>query len=790
MSDGQIVIRVSAVADKSLETVFGNYEKRSQRAGPAIAKALNAPFTGVGVTADKASREIERSWNRQLAQLNRVAREQDKLYERVSRNKARVEEKAAKESIRTAEKAAKERVRIEERANREIERAFRAATREAEREENKRTRAAERELSKQQTIRRRFSERVSERATHFLFPPPMGILGAAGRVAGGIIRGAGIDTSFEGGIRRNIELESRGVALANAERIATGQTRGGGSYTSLARKIGDDLKVAPEQVQSLMERFSAVSGQYGENLAKVAPALASMAVASGTKDFGSVGNAAAMAYNQTKGGPNGIGDMLSVMRGTIGQAAEGAVDPADYAKHMGRIAAGAFKFKGDRSENILKLSALTQLAMERGATSPADAARGTASFVNTFGKGARIKAFRAHGVNPFTDKNEDTFDDPFELIRKSFRETKGNIPALSIMFADVLGRKGVDSLGAVYKQAGGGEAGITAIDKELNRYMRANLTADTERKNIADRGGTAEAKAQDFQNQLDKVTSELMQGMLPALQKLKDPAISVANAFAKVATFVAENPFKSLSVAATLAITRAFAEMKLRSVLEQAINGSGSKFMPGAAFGVAGAGGAPGTTLATRGGGGITGGGLGVVGNAMAAMQIATLAVTTVQIGAAYIDSLFDESQARQKKDLSDDIQAANNYGSAWAAARDSRRGVTPEQRDQLSNYEQTLQKRIDQAQGYKEYAANKGFMDDVADFGSNVFTLGKSGEKDRKAELDAGHLESMKAEMSELKRIMADIRGGVIRVEVTNQPDAQPRVDGSGRGDKSGDSD
>jgi len=588
-ADGQILIRVGAAADRSVDTVFGGIEKRALRTRDNINKALGGggqsalakSFDGVSRAAQRSADSVDKTWNQELARLNRIAKAQDKLFERVEANKVRV-----------AEKAARERVRAEEKAVREVSRVAAAAARQNERE----ARQAER-------VRQRFAERTAWRATKFMVPPPMGALGVAHRIAGDLVRGAGVDMSVSGGVQRAIGLQSQAVTLANQERIATGSTAGAAHYASLARTVGDQTFSAPDQVMGLQSGFAAGTGAYSA-LGEITPQLASMARASGA-NFGDVGSAAAKVYNQLKDGPDAISKTVEVMRAIVGQAAEGAVDMDQYASQIGRIAAGGFKFEGDRGTSIAKLSALTQLAMERGATSAPDAARATTSFVSTLGKGARLKAFQKAGVQVYTDEKQDTLRDPFEIIKDSFRKTNGNIPELGNMFMDVLGRKGVESLGAVYKGAGGGEAGIAAIDKEFGRYMSKTLTVDTEKQNMADIGSSAEAKAQRFQNNLDRIAESMVSNVLPALEKLGPTIETVASIFAKMVSFSVENPVTAITAAFVAAIARAGVESSIRGAVEALIMGAGGGGARGAVgalrtmpFGAATAGAALGVGLA------------------------------------------------------------------------------------------------------------------------------------------------------------------------------------------------
>lgn len=636
MADGQIRIRIGAVQDRSFETVFGNVEKRIGKlqdtarkalAGAGGGNALAKPMQQAATAADKASRDIERSWNRQLRELNRIAKAQDQIFT-----------KGARDRVRAEERSARERVRIEERANREIERSFREASRAADREMRRQEQQAQRAAARQERIRQRFAERTSYRATHFLFPPPTGMLGAGRRVAGDILRGAGVDFSVAGSVQRAVGLNTSAIQLANQERIATGSTRGAKFYENLARQTADATHSDPAAMQALASRFAARTGQYG-NLDQIVPQLASLAKVSGA-DPDQIGSAAGMVFQQMKDQPDAIAKTIEVMRTIIGQSAEGAVDMPDYASQLGRIAAGAFKFTGDRGRNIAALSALTQLSMERGATSAADAARSTGSFVSTLGKGARLAQFEEAGVRVYTDDTlgkdgkvvagdrRTTLRPLEEIIKDSFEATGGNIPQLGKMYMDVLGRKGVESLGAVYQGAGGGDAGIAAIQAEFDRYMRATISKDVEDQNMRDIADSPAAKAQRFQNNLDKIAASMADKVLPAMEKLAPLALDFVSAFGGVIKFTAEFPIAALAVAASLAVLRAAVESSARAMLEQAILARTGR-----------AGGVAGSVAGAAGGGAIVGAG---GGRMMTGMKMLGGAATGGLAGAAVGELLGD----------------------------------------------------------------------------------------------------------------------------------------------------
>lgn len=539
-----------------------------RQAAQAVAAAKKAADAQVREAA-RAAKEVDKHYRQQQASLERVARAQDAIFERGARTQARLRDAALRAESRAQDKASRDA-----------------------------SRAAERQAREEDMWRRKMAYRTAYHGTIRYFP---GMMGHAGRVGMDVLRGAGVSFDLGSSVGRGVSLDSQAVTLANQERIATGRTRGAKFYSDLARRTAAETSSDSDSAMKLQARFAAKTGNY-ELLDSLTPQLARLARASGA-DFDQVGMAAGSVFQQLRGDPEAAAKTIEVMRAVIGQSAEGAVDMPDYAKQLGRVAAGAFKFEGDRGQNVAKLSALTQIAMERGATSAADAARSTGSFVSTLGKGARLKQFDAAGVRIYTDdqlgrdgkvvagSKRNVMRDPFEIIKDAFRATNGNIPQLGTMFMDVLGRKSVESLGAIYTGAGGGERGITAVQKEFDRYMRATMSKDVEAQNMKDIENSTEAKAKRFQENLDKIVATMAERVIPALEKNAGTFLDVAGKMGDLASWVVENPKKAITAGLMLSIGRAGMESVFREALERMMRGGGGGFpVPGGGFGGGGGG--------------------------------------------------------------------------------------------------------------------------------------------------------------------------------------------------------
>jgi hypothetical protein len=638
------------------------------RVGGEVDASLGRAFRTAVQLQGQAEKAMQRNKRQTTQAAEGEARKQLRAQESLTRAAESLDRQRARglmASYRAQEQAAERAAKAQERATarahaaerRQIEQTAKAAARAIEQERRQRA-AAERAMTRR-SVRQgeSFARRTSHRATRFLMPEaPIGSM--AVRALGDAVRGTGVDLSIAGGVGRSTALNSQAIALANQERIATGETRGAAGFESMARRVGDQVATDPGNALRLASTFAARSGAYG-SIDSVVPQLASLATAAGADNLEEIGDAAGMVYNQLKLLPDAANKTIAVMRGIVGQTAVGAVEMKDYAIQIGRVAANAFRFEGDVDTNILKLSALTQLSMERGATSAADAARGTAAFSNTFGKSARIKAFHAAGVRLFTDdtknkdgtvsvgKKSDQMRDSFEIIKDSFRSTNGNIPKLANMFADTLGRKSVSSLGAVYSAAGGGESGVQAVDAAMRHYLKAQLTKETERKNLEDRERGTAAKAQRFQNALDKVTKGVMGELGPALEKVAPRFLELAAVLGSLTTWVVENPKLAIAGAISMAIARAGIESVLRSGIERLMLG------PTNAAGV-------GTRAA-----GIAG----MAGAAGGLLTVAAIGVTTLTVGMAVIDQLFWDAQRQQSEAVNADIGATNATNEALGLA-------------------------------------------------------------------------------------------------------------------------
>jgi hypothetical protein len=179
------------------------------------------------------------------------------------------------------------------------------------------------------------------------------------------------------------------------------------------------------------------------------------------------------------------------------------------------------------------------------------------------------------------------------------------------MWMNVQGARPIEGLRQKYLEAGGGQAGIEAIRKEFAKFGKSIDQGQIE-ESVATSLGTVTSKATSFQERLDALNERMLARTIPAMERLEEPAIKIADAFAKTVTWAAENPLKAISVAMFMGIVRAAAESSARLALERALTGR--------AIGAGGA--APGAIIATGGGPRAGGGFFGPNGAASSAMMV------------------------------------------------------------------------------------------------------------------------------------------------------------------------
>jgi hypothetical protein len=364
-----------------------------------------------------------------------------------------------------------------------------------------------------------------------------------------------------------------------------------------------------------------------------------------------------------------------------GQGKVGAVEMKDLAKYGGRLAAASQAFGGNAGQNLGDMGALAQLSVARGgASSAAEAATSVAGFANTLKTPARVKEFKAHGVDIFAKGGG--FKSVLDILKDSSSaavERGGTEAPLEFkkMFANVKGGQSADPAFQAYIKAfrasmevtksktKADEAGKKAIDELFDSFGKA--ISENEEKESFDRSmKTGAAQVQLFNNKMSEIGGQIAGRVLPQLQKLSPFIVSAVEAFAKVVTYAAENPGNAIAAAVVASIAKAAIGTAVTSGINSLLTNAS----------------------AVKG---------------MNAISIVAGSIAIASVGMIAIDSLMNEIDKGTNKSLEQDIKATD----AILGGRSALREVETTGNDQ-KDLQAVAEKRREQAAALEEARAQQ----------------------------------------------------------------------------------
>jgi len=545
-------VTISGVLGRSTSAAFGEMVADAARAKKKIDDILAAPNKGAEGAAkreakarvdeaQKAARELERIREKEnnaiLRDVEKITRAEERAHERAQKHVANVKERYFREEQSRQEKA-------------DNERAAR-------------------------------NQRIASDALGYMRKAAS----VATRVAGEVVGGLGVSFDLGRGVSKAVDLEKMAVAIVNAGNRGTGSAIDRNAdvlaLQDTARTVGDKYKLDPTKVLSGLGQYQALTGDLDtakaglDGLAGLAKAfnvdLDVMVATAGQvgSAIGEVGEGKEFATAADKA--KAVNDVL---RALTAQGQEGAIEIGNLATQMAKLKAAGGRFEGSTAESIKKMGALAQLAMQLGgAASPTQAATAVMGFANTLATPARRKEFEAMGIKVDSATQKGAFADPFEIIRRSLTTTGGDMEKMKKLFANVVGERAVTALTTSYNRAGGGDKGLAAVNEQFARFG-GTITDDQINENLGRALNTKESKAQEFQNRIDRITSYMADRLIPALEKLEDPAAKAAQAITGIVVSAAEHPWAAVATVIGGSIAAAVGKQVLGEVLGKAIAGS------------------------------------------------------------------------------------------------------------------------------------------------------------------------------------------------------------------------
>jgi hypothetical protein len=274
-------------------------------------------------------------------------------------------------------------------------------------------------------------------------------------------------------------------------------------------------------------------------------AILSKATGSSLEDMA---DASAEVANHLGDMPNKAEVVDKVMRQIAGQGKLGAIEVKDLARQMAKVAASGNFFKGGAAANIATLGVFAQEAkLEGGASSSTMAATSVSSFARALATPKTVKQWQAHGFanGAFTDASRSELMDPLTIVKNALRASSGangqgksNETTFGQLFGSAQAARAATGWQAVYNRAGGGDAGIKAVEDEFNRLKSAMLDTEEVQRAFKTTLTSSQSAAAIMNNKLDEMADSITTAVLPAFLKIA-PGIeqgisSFANLLAQV----------------------------------------------------------------------------------------------------------------------------------------------------------------------------------------------------------------------------------------------------------------
>jgi hypothetical protein len=545
-----IRIKIGAALDSSAQTVLDPLKKTADRARDAISKAIKQGTSGFGPFRSSAKAAGD-----ETAKIGAAAkRSGETLQQSLGKAASRFQDlsRGAKQLPPALSAIARE-------AERELKRVETAAARAALGLASvggggqRRSRfwfAAGGNLA----IKKPHLETLDMDPVRGLARVGMAGFGAMWRGTREILSGAGVHSDLGSMVSTAVLNQSLATKLSNSGYMPgmagpNGRLVGAGDLLSQATQTGNETGQSTTDTLSAMRAFVGKTG----DLALARDSIKDMSIlsrATGTS-LEDMANASAEVANHLGDIPDKANVVNAVMRQIAGQGKLGAVEIKDLASQMAKIASVSSFFEGGAANNIAILGMIAQESKLRGGAASGSQA---ATSVQRFATGLQNKTTLKHwtagfggiGANPFTDATHSTLRDPREIIMQALQmsshggmgqfaegkfgkmQGRADLSRLSQLFPNAMGMRAVTGFASIYNEAGGGHAGLKAVNDEFERLKAAQLDQQEVMRAFGASMETSEAKVAIFNNKMNQLGADLAAQALPALEQLGPSIMQIA----------------------------------------------------------------------------------------------------------------------------------------------------------------------------------------------------------------------------------------------------------------------
>lgn len=634
MAIAPVVINFLAQGVPQVQQAFKSIQDSAMRAERAQTASAER---GTKVRISAAQREArERIKAAQAAEkdLDKWQRRQVQTTQRAEQQKQRIHESAAQREARS-------RIRAAQAAEKDLDRWQKKEIQILERAEQKKKAIHDRETKARSQAARHadIQNRIESRARERL---ARDVIGAGAR---GVISGMQRVGNVSMGLAQTTAQLGGGFSIADSMQKQLGAQRLAANIVSstITQKVTQEeiLKAARpvsiatgtdlESVVGGIEAFRKPSGDTRRGMEMI-PQVAKLATVFNADLEKLSENAGVMAMS----GDMSNDDIMSMLRVQAYQGSVGSVELPDFTRYGRRVTTAARMFGGDRAENIGALGAAAQIAMQSGAaTTPAEATMSALRITTDIAKKHDLLK-KKFGIETIGEDGKTLKSLP-AIVSEMMEKTGGRVDKVTQLGIGDRGDKFLQGAAAIYRDAGGGEAGQKALQKEWDKFTgkvvdpttgkKVEALSDNEvNRRFDERMSKGDKQFEKTLNELRNYAGEqllpLFEQMLPVLKDLIPAFVDVAKVgipaftdFMKgVAAFATEYKGIVQGVAAhpvgaliALELTKSFAAAGLPSLLARLLTSVFAK-APGGVPGVPGTAGAPGSSAGAALGAGVAAG--------------------------------------------------------------------------------------------------------------------------------------------------------------------------------------
>ncbi len=625
-------------AFKTVDQILARFEAARKAGGDRAVKGARKEAAQVADAHVKATEKWmklrERIIRNSSTMAGRIAVKEAADEKRISDKKIRDAQRAADKEVSIAQRKADAKVRAEEAAHRRMERGLE-------------TFAAKQQRILDQQARKQSAAAASARdKMNGSFGRVGGIVGGSlGRLGRGAINlGAGA-LALGGGftladaVKRATSAEAEAIAVSNDAFIPGHETAGRrvdkGALLRRAGEVQGQTNIEKTDLLKGLRSYVNLSSDLPGGMANLG-AFAEIAKATGT-DFGDLMTTAGTLRVQNKNlKPE---QMMNMLRGIIGQGKKGAISMPELAQHAGTITATSGQYAGDQALNQQRLLGVAQLG--RRVADPAEAA----TAVNKLATDIASNAEKMEKAGVTVRAPGGGLLPPSDLIANLMGATGGDIGALKKLGIDDRAMKLFNAALPTFQEGGGGAAGTEKVRAEIKElegagYTAGNVTDDFGRVMSAS-GERIEAASLRVKDALEGKAAKYLEQFADKLPELIPKVERMIDAFAKVADYLLDNPYKGIAGIITAVVVKDLALAGMSKAVEWAIVALLGRLQPPAAAGAARVASLAATPASLATGGGIAAAGGAVVGGALIGAGIG-YAITEAVVGSNASDARDD----------------------------------------------------------------------------------------------------------------------------------------------------